>query len=991
MNSQRKPTTYGKVSRRPLPEYLFAGSDDDSPNHSSETYQAKARREIQRTDQTLPKKLLNSEDDAAIPRVINSCQPPIAAFRSRRIVGPHGKLSNQSHRKPSVSPRDEVKLAISEEDRLFDVPSSDDEDSVRLNTPGSLLKRKRRTFVPGAVKDESGHVCDDATLQRHVAAEASKDLVLSQESHENVISKRPKSNSSLQAISQEFVTEQHPSFQATDTQRIDHATTILQGVEKVPNDPMISRIKATVIQKPVHLNKQKLVSPNGGLHASIREGRSRGVNVDNCNQATMRHDTSEPALSSVNLKTGGRLRPKVVQEPSPKPGGTSSERESSSIAASTISELPVTPPRISTLRRTTTPRQAELWNMLLKDDKEKLTTTPFNSPEIGDKLYNMADVQPAGSQPEIRALSKSASELSHRRRRLVDNLRKIDDDLSYVNNSSEAEFGSTLSLKSDNSDMELSQKDSTVRSGSSTVSRLESVTISPHINNIKANSYVLPSHNQPPLHQCGGLKVTYARERSFLTDDDLSQSAFFDLPLANDLVPETRRQRLRKARAVMPRLQTPEIGGEDLDDVEDAQKRTMRSIYELREAGGNARVFSEMEAMLDDIDEACAVSPTIRRSKLLDLAVKLQGLSFCRLFIDQKLDKRLFAQTVATDDLILDALLATILLRLLENSPSMSKVSQISDSGVKDFLIQLLNENEDLALSTRSRIFNCSKKVQGDLKNVWDSLLRSTAWRAGKPTILTPRVISLQCLEYLVRQTRETGYVRPILSRGDIRIIVRILQPDSSVLPQQQSSPSLALETHLSISILESYTISNAVLCEDTPWTGQTLRTIVGLLSQLDSWLKEDVGTLRTLTLRLYLNLTNNNPELCKAFSKPDVIGPILGIIVSHFQSLAENDMQDKPQVLLDNLILSLGSMINLAEWSDSVRPLVLTIQFMDRCFLDILLQLFTSKQKTAAEVRPFLLIHCVDLNLSGFLREGGQLQRSFRLLISPPQLLVCQ
>ena len=860
MSSHQRPKTYGKSSRRIISDSSYLAVHD-SARHVNESSRGDGQREARGADSTIEADFLQSKPVTATRQPTKSDLPyhPGSSFRGSRVIRPYQKPDYPSRKQASASPKKDLMLG-NMDDNVFDVPSSGEDDGGRLCSGNDLLKRKRRKLLAEVVKKETNLVYDDESLQRHIAAEASK---------------------------------------------------IPQTIYNISTDQNDSKSNAATRPKAVKSRQSK----REGLLNGSSQARLTRIEKANSKKTTQPHV----------------LRP----DRKPDPSLSANCEGGSPVITAITSDAPITPRRLATAKRATTPRQLELWNLLLKDETPKSDSTPVKSAS-SDIYEDTKNLPKSISLSEGGFLRKPISEVPRRRRRLVDNLNRRDDEICGILGRSEDEFDSSFSIRPENKE---------------TTSRLDPISI--HVQRQPSTDHtpILPDHQPALLHQGGGLKVTYARQRSYLTEDDLSQATISDFPITDDLV-SVARKRYRGTGEMMPRLQIAENFDEGLDEVTNSQASAMRSIHELREAGGNARVFSEMDAMLDDIDEARAVSLTHRRSRLLDLAVKLQEVSFCRLFIDQGLELRIFPHLESANDLFIDALLATILLRLLASSTSVSKLSHINDSRVKDFLIGLLDKDQNLKISTQNRKFNISKTAQAEFKDLWDSLLKSAAWRAGKPTILTPCVMCLQCLEYVVRNARDVGSVDTLLSGQDIRSIVKVLRPDPSDSPGQPSDPWSAVKMNLSISILESCTISNAVPCEETPWTGHTLDLAVGLLPLLDTRLEEDVGTLRTLTLRLYLNLTNNNPTLCRAFSRPDVIGSMLNIIVSHFQRLSENATPHKPEVMLDNLILSLGSMINLAEWCDTVRPLVLSLRLGDACFLDILLQLFMSKQMKLAEVR---------------------------------------
>lgn len=935
MDSQ-KLTTCGKTPRN-LKSDSHSTELDQSACQSSPIYQeTKAQIEMEATGQSSP---TNFPYPRATHRQGDPSQHSLRALvRSRVLVGPHRNVFDRS---ASNSSKEKKMLVTHEDDTVFEVPSSDSEQFIRLKASGSLLKRKRRNGRPGHITDEPGSVCEDVGLQRHVVAELRKDQHLS-----------PGARNNAQAISRCWVHEQEfGDVEVADQHQLKRVLRMPSALDQPSADHIVPNSNLASVRTPTYPTNQSSWFSNNKGSALIREGHLERSPLNNCDHSAITQqdttDTVKPTLTGVRGGSNHGVMQDVDSNCHQIGSPISSDIENPSRAPASRKSFPRT-----SLSRTTTPRQKELWNLLLNDCEQKVTHSRCSFMSTRSKECDKAKFKRSGLPSKISNLTNSVSGILPTRRRLVDNLHQTDD--NFMKGTDNVEDGGRSILSPRKPALNPRKKNASPAAAS----KLDLVPITTPCHIVQEHTYVVPGTNHlVPLQQCGALKVTYARERSFLTDDDVSQQGCLDTAITTEVASDARRKR-RAARDVAI-FQKLEVLTGDLDEVSDYQSSAMRSIHELREAGVNARVFSEMEAMLDDIDEASASAP--KRSKLLELATKLQELSFCRLFSDQGLDQRIFSQLVSTKDVLVDTLVATIVLSLLAGSASTSKLHQMRASRMISFMIGLLDRNQDLALSTRNRTLNISRVAQRQFKILWDLLLKSSTWRVSRPTVLTPRVISLQCLEYIVRRIRENGCVDIIFSAGDIRSIVQLLQADPSAESQQQQS-SLNAELHLSVSILESWTICKDPSCKDPIWTGHTLGIVTGLLARLDSLPTVDVGTLRTLTLRLYLNLTNNNPEICAAFSKPGVVGSILNIIVSHFQTLSEASTEEMPEVMLDNLILALGSMINLAEWSDAVRLIVMRLEFMHTCFIDILLQLFLRKQRTAAEVRSYLRLSYVEI-----------------------------
>ena len=935
MGSHRKLTTYGRVSRRLIPNNQSIATDDVARYTNKDSW-GEIQVESHETDYSPPEFSLHCLGGSPTdqPQQSNHSCLSISAcgivpkVSSRQIpADPHLEIVPTSVKK-------NLQLTSCDDDAICGITSSDCGACIGLSTAG-LGNRKRRKLAPASILEPKNLVYDDESLQRHIAAEASNDRIQPLELDRRIEPKARSLKPGMQAFPPKVGyrrasrtlgeikrrhEENHRSFPTTIYPPIGRYVSSIEEISRTKNkESGPSQGEESIDHVP-----QEDMCDNPDRYSRV--SRERNLSATKLNPDTT------PSLCGDNE---GFINGVTIRGPP-------------------------TPPRSSTGTKITTPRQRELWNRLLNDDREKSKSSVSDPPRGMIECPDATRSHEADpdTNPWNHASTQISAKITLSRNRIIDHLHgqeSYDEHVTRSVSEVEADIDTNRISESPETD--------------SALSKLDSGNIDSHNKVLRNHVYGTHENQSIPSHASGGLKVTYARQRSFLTEDDPSQVVTFDLPMGRDTVFRASGRR-GGAGDVMPKLKVSKKMDECLDnEVSNSQGSIMRSIHELREAGGNARTFGEMEAMLDDIDEANSVSLTLKRSRLLDLAVKFDDLSFCRTFIDQNLDQRLFAHLESSNDLIVDTLFAAMILRLLASSASIPKLSHVHGPIMKDFLIKLLKKKEDLAISTRTRRLNLSKLAQADFRNLWDSLQKSAIWRGGRPLLLTPCVISLQCLEYLVRQAREVGGVGPLISKQDIMGVAKMLRLDALGSSQGSNNNSM-VELHLSVSILESCTISNATSGDETPWIGKTLDITVGLLPLLDSWPKENIGTLRTLTLRLYLNLTNNNPMLCEAFSRPDVIGSMLNIIVSHFQCLSSNKEHQKSEVLLDTLILSLGSIINLVEWCDTVRPLVLSLRFKDACFLDILMQLFMSKKEKAAEVRSILIAAYHADSFRSFLRR---------------------
>ena len=803
------------------------------------------------------------------------------------------------------------------------LPSSSKECETRASASRAMAN-KRIKITPKAVKEERSLVYDDESLQRHVAAEDRKSMKYSQPSPVNCsvgVSPRDMSKfggSKIRTIH---------SYIDTRKRRQKKAAVYESSVKKPPTS--VETIIAT--------------SPGDARSQSARrlsESKSVRKGLDSFSEKSNITDTAMcSAIPEQTLGVDVGQRPANEMEPF-----FSTEKKGYHFK---------NPPKSSkSVNEMTSPHQRNLWNKLLSDSSSTGSLSHPNTPGVYMDLDKRKRVDRSSAVRKIKRNRQQPSiprggPQGGRPRRIVDTLQYHGHCQSHRDEMLDKDDYSI-----DSSDDHFSS----VRSEISLANGATSVQTSPCTGSQGRTSRLHEQASSKISAPAGflygnGLKVTYARQRSHLSASDLDEATILSKRLASEPKATGITDRKRLKLAQNSGLSSIQNLDHEFEDIQESHGGTIRSIHELRKAGGNVRLMCELEAMLDNIvSEQGDGSLTSTRSRLLDLVIKLQEPSNSRFFTDQGLEVRLLTRITFGNDLIASSLFVAATLQLVVDSCSPLLLSHVCDSRVVGFLVGLLGHQEDL--QSRAKLCDNKLPITSKLKfaDVYNSLLYSTPWRVGRPPSLSCHMLSLQCLEYIVRRSREAGSSCEILSAQAIRRITATSVPAFSRPPTQPSALSI-ISLELAVSILESCTISNALTCQVFVWTGDTLDRVKGLLPLLASWEKQEFGTLRTLSLRLYINLTNNSPGLCEDFSTADNVGALLDIVVSHFYQLTSGAMEHCRPLLLDNLILALGSLINLAESTDIVRQLMLHLRQGDRMYLDALLQLFLWRRMSAAEV----------------------------------------
>lgn len=576
-----------------------------------------------------------------------------------------------------------------------------------------------------------------------------------------------------------------------------------------------------------------------------------------------------------------------------------------------------------------TPRQRELWDMLLPESSQSPIQYPtqYTKPKTERKsfpdhfrsIFDSAGVLATGTQPWKR---------SSRPGRIIDRLQPFERELQ---GSAERSSGSGVLSDAtlENSPVPLKDKQSDVLLSDDMFS------------SIAGQHQLLPGK---------GLRITYSTQRSHLANECSDDSASLDLLPPVDGTAQAVASAGKKPRKKAQMGDTASLEG-SRTEIDCPQNNSMRTIHELRESGENVRQLNDLETLFDDMDASGPVPMSLRRSKLFELIRRLQEPTYCRLLLDQGYDRRLLAMsTLRGGDAMTEILYATAMLYLVAAPSTLRATFTTNDACIADMFAMRLTDDQDLKVIAQDRRSNISKSGQSDWKDCIDLILSSNIWRGGGPTTFSGRIIGLQGLDYLVRRSRETGCKTQIISPIIIERVIEVLPPSDEASPLHPSADHI-FGTQLAVSILESCTISGIKFDDDDLWSVVTLTPILSVLPWLNCRALPSSEGLRRLTLRLYLNLTNNNPRLCQEFAGLKVIQSIVHVIESHFRVLSDPEQRVSSLAILDTLILALGTLINLVEWSLAVRHTIVSNADTGESFLAILVGLFLTRRKAAAEV----------------------------------------
>ncbi|KAK1057922.1 hypothetical protein LTR74_013767 [Friedmanniomyces endolithicus] len=540
-----------------------------------------------------------------------------------------------------------------------------------------------------------------------------------------------------------------------------------------------------------------------------------------------------------------------------------------------------------------TPRQAQLWSQLLASDPPAPMPSSLAIKEL--TLNRQKRVSGAGA-PRSRALIQSSSdvtEMDRRRTRLVDRLKasmlSSEDESSEDDPDEEMEgvvIHSKISLKEA---ARPDEEDDSVPRG-------------------------LQSQSQNQSHAAeAGSRITYARTRSYLPEDNLEDGLMFDLPSVTPLQPPAMSREPSKTNLDS---QSSTFDLEDSDD-ETAPGR-MRTIHELRAAGRNSRFMQETEGLLEDIADHAASARSRRRGALMELATKLMDKSYVERFVGQGFEHKLVAEVAAkTEDPIADFVLAAAFAFLLAAEPNEHCVTSLKSGGVIGWLSAMLGNHTEVGKLAKDRKSNMSKSAQGTLLDFAKSVQTQTSlWGELTTDPLTQRLVALRTLDLLIGRLRRLGDKAELLDGAQLNLVL----PSTTA----KAYPASA-DTSIAISLLEALSSSTQI----PSWPTDLLERLAILLPSLSD--SADIPTHTVfLALRLTLNITNDNARNCDIFARGETVHHLLSSVASGFAALdapppltkptSDGDDDQRNALSYDLLVLALGSTINLFEHSALAR-----------------------------------------------------------------------
>jgi hypothetical protein len=572
------------------------------------------------------------------------------------------------------------------------------------------------------------------------------------------------------------------------------------------------------------------------------------------------------------------------------------------------------------------PRGIQMWKELLDSAEE-------------DAVDDMAVDDDEQSPVHSRLAASPSNSISYKPAGVIKNLRKTSNWLPR-----RRLIDSLVEQTPHNDEMEDEEPDITLRPG------LELGVSNPQ-EDARSQSMVpdplpLPTLSASQGPQLSGPKFTYSRQRSMLAEEDLMQSLALDMPTQPSQATNGRRPR----RGSIPVLKPLDSFNEE-DEGEDGATTAIRSVHELRQAGANNRFKDEIEDLLDRIGKPSSPPSSMRRSGLLDLASKVQDKNFVRQFRSNGVEQKLFVHLGQETDVIAGFIIISILMAVLCEASMPHIVAQLRRQGITRLLIRLIESQASIVSVIKDRKSNLSRVAQSLISEHNDYILKLPVWDDLNPQVLSPRTVALKCLEMMVRQTREAGNSGDIISKELTTTLFSIFKSASEEESWDLPQGKQAIDFYLALSTLESHSIFARTVHDESIWISEYLPIIADGLEIALQKPANGLGLIQNLILRLTLNVTNNNSKASDVFARTSLTAAMGQVIITKFKQILRFLTEDELLESVEYLILIIGVMINLAEWSYSTRESLEGLQGKDDDPLDAIVQLFVDNKKRASEV----------------------------------------
>ncbi|KAF2205814.1 hypothetical protein GQ43DRAFT_385059 [Delitschia confertaspora ATCC 74209] len=798
-------------------------------------------------------------------------RPPVKPKPASRATTPAPRTATQKRNNSAKVPPSKAlsRQKTAPEVDIFDVPSSGEEEATKpaAKKSRSVLGSREKTPVAprsAGIQSPPGQITEsDDSITKKRKRQDSRQASLETTAKNAKIGSSSSGAPQRSNKARKTDTSGSPRLHATVEVQMQKGN--LKPVTKSrPTEPVIHKPRRTTARTIPVTMKSAASTTRPALPKGFSSGRLHGL-LAKRDSASFTQRSPVPQIPSSDIIEDETMYD--VQEPV-----TPARRKS---GAST-----------SFLKGSITPRQKEMFGNLLGDSTELETPGMLNFGGL-----KLSERKETGVKP---SLTRSQTDVplvtSARKPKLIDTLLQAAPISDEEDASEESSEDDSTGVPEEPTPVAVKKSYGRKRAGSSNATDSMDVDT-----NLDSGSQA----SQNMLHTHGGPRITYAKQRSYREEENFEDALLLSLPTDMDVSP---------FRAFGQRKAQPA----EEDDEDDATNK-VKGIHELRKKGQDYRFKFETQALLDDIADKNKSARSKRRSSMLELCRHMLDDKFIGQFFDSALEQQLFKNLGSVGEPIFDFAVAFAVTQIIRTEPGFSVLDQIYHSDAMDTLTSLLTSDADIDRIAKDRSTNLSRTGREDVA-AFRKLVVDELWSDEKPAKLSPQRVAMKTLELLVLGLRKAGSSEVLLKEEAVVKLLDITGPPCERLRSETATASDLEILDLAFSIMESLSCSKE---RPVTWSNTLLRRLAETVPIL---FEAEGPSPVNLAIRLSTNLTNNKPKACGIFAGPGFVQPLVGLINQRFAILYEASEEGERTVALECLILCLGAMINLTEYSDMAR-----------------------------------------------------------------------
>ncbi|KAF1953177.1 hypothetical protein CC80DRAFT_478182 [Byssothecium circinans] len=632
-------------------------------------------------------------------------------------------------------------------------------------------------------------------------------------------------------------------------------------VEVPPLVPHIAGIpeEVVIMDKPRRTKQRASAAPHRAL---ISKGKSSPAKLH-----TMLADRSRP-----------RQKPTPAAPILPEPSD-----ENETMYDPDDTETPQIPKKMA-VPGSMTPRQRDMFSNLLDDSSDPSTPMPNVS------ALKLTDRKPGSALASLLRSSSDIPQSAHTRKsRLIDMLKQATSSSDEDSESDEETEEEIVKIPNVSAPPRTAIKGrlSAQDNSQDTTDAME----------VDSETLGNSQSSQTAVNLRTGGRVTYAKQRSYLEEQGDNMEDILDMVFNDDIGLDSQRQ---------------------CSLSEDDEDMGMHGIHDLRNTGQQQKFNQEVDFAIDDIAGHGGLNASQRRSAMIDFATSLADKYYAGQLLESSLTSRLLRSISSSGEIIFDFAAAVAILFILEKRPGAAILEEIRESTIMATLDKLLISKFaalDIHRIAKDRKTNMSLKAREMVAEFRSLILNSGVWSPENLEKVSPQLLAIKVLELLVVSLRQAGNAEVL---ADETMITRIVEAASGPC-QRMKAGNASAQDHLllesSLSTLESLSVTKE---RQATWSNELLARLADMMPAVFQ-ITNSASPIK-LAIRLCINLTNDKPKACQLFSHASFITPLIRSINQNFKLLVSEGDAGRRTEINEDLIFSLGAMINLAECSEQAR-----------------------------------------------------------------------